>query len=66
MQAWFETSIKSRDRSELFNEWWSGEDEKLTEDVSDILFDTISYYDYKKKIFIMRLLPECFQAQAMR
>ncbi len=51
VQAWFEDSIKARDRSGLFNEWWNGEDEKLTEDVSDILFDTISYYDYKEDFY---------------
>ncbi|MCD8337802.1 MAG: ATP-binding protein [Lachnospiraceae bacterium] len=51
VQAWFEESIKSRDRSELFSEWWNGEDEKLTDDVSDILFDTISYYDYKEDFY---------------
>ncbi|MCD8119630.1 MAG: ATP-binding protein [Lachnospiraceae bacterium] len=51
VQAWFEDSIKDRDRSELFNEWWSGEDKKLTEDVSDILFDTISYFDYKEDFY---------------
>ncbi|MCD8014736.1 MAG: ATP-binding protein [Lachnospiraceae bacterium] len=51
VQAWFEANIKERDRSELFDEWWNGEDEKLTEDVSDILFDTISYYDYKEDFY---------------
>ncbi len=51
VQEWFETSIKDRDRSELFNEWWNGEDEKLTENVSDILFDTISYYDYREDFY---------------
>ncbi|MCD7766282.1 MAG: ATP-binding protein [Lachnospiraceae bacterium] len=51
VQAWFEESIKSRDRSDLFSEWWNGEDEKLTDDVSDILFDTISYYDYKEDFY---------------
>jgi len=35
----------------LFDEWWNVEDAKLTEDVSDILFDTISYYDYKEDFY---------------
>ncbi len=51
VQAWFESSIKARDRRGLFDEWWNGEDAKLTEDVSDILFDTISYYDYKEDFY---------------
>ncbi|MCC8103096.1 MAG: ATP-binding protein [Clostridiales bacterium] len=51
VQAWFEASIVARDRSELFHEWWNGEDEKLTKNVSDILFDTISYFDYKEDFY---------------
>ncbi|MCC8029678.1 MAG: ATP-binding protein [Lachnospiraceae bacterium] len=51
VQSWFEASVKAGDRSGLFNEWWNGEDEKLTEDVSDILFNTISYYDYKEDFY---------------
>ncbi|MCD8131884.1 MAG: ATP-binding protein [Lachnospiraceae bacterium] len=51
VQAWFEDSLKSRDRSELFSEWWNGDDVKLTGNVSDILFDTISYYDYKEDFY---------------
>ncbi|MCD7955910.1 MAG: ATP-binding protein [Lachnospiraceae bacterium] len=51
VQSWFEASVKARDRSGLFDEWWNGEDEKLTADVSDILFDTISYYDYKEDFY---------------
>ena len=51
VQEWFEASVKARDRSGLFAEWWNGEDEKLTKDVSDILFDTISYYDYKEDFY---------------
>ena len=51
VKAWFEDRIAARDRKELFREWWSGEDEKLTKDVSDILFDTISYFDYKEDYY---------------
>ncbi len=51
VQTWFEDSIKTKDRSGLFANWWNGEDEKLTEDVSDILFDTISYFDYKEDFY---------------
>ncbi len=51
VQAWFEASVKAQDRSGLFDEWWNGEDEKLTKDVSDILFDTISYFDYKEDFY---------------
>ena len=39
------------DRRELLEAWWSGDDRKLTELVTDILFDTISYYDYKEDYY---------------
>ncbi len=51
VQAWFEEKIKAQDRSGFFEEWWNGEDEKLTEEVTNILFDTISYFDYKEDFY---------------
>ncbi len=51
VQTWFEDSIKAKDRSGLFADWWNGEDEKLTKEVSRILLRTISYYDYKEDFY---------------
>lgn len=51
VKIWFEDTIGARDRRDFFKEWWNGEDEKLTRDVSDILFDTISYFDYKEDFY---------------
>ena len=51
VQAWFEEKFKAQDRSGFFEEWWNGEDEKLTEEVTNILFDTISYFDYKEDFY---------------
>lgn len=48
---WFTDTIAAKDRGELFREWWSGADDKLTKEVSDILFDTISYFDYKEDYY---------------
>ena len=51
VKIWFQERIAARDRREFFQEWWNGEDQKLTEDVSNILFDTISYFDYKEDFY---------------
>ena len=51
VKQWFEDKLQTRDRRELFQNWWDGKDEKLTQDISDILFDTISYFDYKEDYY---------------
>lgn len=51
VKKWFEEKISVRDRSSLFEAWWSGEDEQLPRDVTDILFSTISYFDYKEDFY---------------
>lgn len=51
VKRWFEDEISVRNRSGLFKAWWSGDAECLTQDVSDILFGTISYFDYKEDFY---------------
>lgn len=51
VRAWFEERIAARDRRDFFKKWWNGEAESLTQDVSDILFDTISYFNYKEDYY---------------
>lgn len=51
VKAWFEERIASRDRRDFFQAWWNGDDETLTREVSDILFDTISYFNYKEDYY---------------
>lgn len=51
IKAWFTDTVEAADRKEFFEEWWNGEDEKLTESVTDILFDTISYFDYREDYY---------------
>lgn len=35
----------------MFKAWWDGDDRRLTQDVTDILFGTISYFDYKEDFY---------------
>lgn len=51
VKKWFEEKISVRDRSGLFHAWWNGDAEKLTQEVTDILFGTISYFDYKEDFY---------------
>ena len=39
------------DRSELFRAMWQGDAEKAAQIITDFLFDTISYYDYKEDFY---------------
>ena len=48
---WFYDKSISGDRHELFETLWSGDAKKLTELLSDLLFDTISYHDYAESFY---------------
>ena len=39
------------DRRSLFVAFWNGDVEKITEQISDLLFQTISYHDYKESYY---------------
>lgn len=49
--SWFNDKMIATDRSELFCAMWLGDDKKTTEMISDILFTTISYHDYKEDFY---------------
>lgn len=51
VKKWFEERIVAKDRTALFKAWWDGEPEKLTQEITDILFDTISYFDYREDYY---------------
>ena len=51
VKKWFEEKIAAQDRTDLFNAWWDGDAETLTREITDILFDTISYFDYKEDYY---------------
>lgn len=48
---WFYKKSAGSDRRELFELLWSGNAKKLTELLSDLLFDTISFHDYAESFY---------------
>ncbi len=51
IKKWFDDHIKTRNRSALFDAVWSGNTEALTEEMSDLLYQTISYHDYREDFY---------------
>ena len=51
MVEWFRARILTTDRRELFEAMWEGDDKKATELISDLLFSTISYFDYREDFY---------------
>ncbi len=51
VKAWFTEVSRESNREELFQALWNGDAEKLTILLSDLLFDTISYYDYRESFY---------------
>ena len=47
----FKDSIDRTKQKELMEALWSGEEEKASERMTDILFDTISYHDYHENYY---------------
>ena len=48
---WFYDKSINSDRRELFEILWNGDATKLTELLSDLLFETISYHDYAESFY---------------
>ncbi len=48
---WFRKSMETSDRKELFQALWEGDEEKAGKWISDILFNTISYHDYRESYY---------------
>ena len=48
---WFQDTVMGMDRRSLFVAFWNGDVEKITEQISDLLFQTISYHDYKESYY---------------
>lgn len=48
---WFEDYAKRIDRRELFDSLWEGNTDQVTMKLSDLLFGTISYYDYHENFY---------------
>lgn len=51
IKTWLTDRSSREDRSEFFAALWNGNAEKLTNIISDLLFDTISYYDYRESFY---------------
>ena len=43
---WFDEKIAVRDRSKLFEALWNADTGRLSDLISELLFETISYHDY--------------------
>lgn len=48
---WFEKKAAGSDRRTLFAALWNADMDKLTGILSDLLFDTISYFDYRESFY---------------
>lgn len=48
---WFNESVKTVDRSRLFSAIWAGDTKTASEQISDLLFTTISYHDYQENFY---------------
>ena len=51
VDEWFSERIRKDNRKELFDALWAGDAAKLSETISQYLFDTISYYDYREDYY---------------
>lgn len=48
---WFNECMSKKDQTPLFNAFWNGDNEALTNLLSDILLTTISYHDYYENFY---------------
>ena len=48
---WFDDRARSWNRKALFDAVWSGDSEKITEEMNRLLRQTISYHDYKEDYY---------------
>ena len=51
VDEWFSDTVRRSDRKALFDALWSGNAEELSEVISQYLFETISYYDYREDYY---------------
>lgn len=48
---WFQKNVQTVDRSEIFASLWNGDAETAEQGISDLLFESISYYDYRESYY---------------
>ena len=51
IDEWFRKKVRTSDRKELFEALWAGDAKALSDIISQYLFETISYYDYKEDYY---------------
>ncbi|MDO4555949.1 MAG: AAA family ATPase [Lachnospiraceae bacterium] len=51
VKEWFEDQVKAADKKEFFEALWNLDEEKCSKILSDMIFDTISYHDYKEDFY---------------
>lgn len=51
VMEWFKDGIAQTDRKELFQALWDGDGESASRQLSDLLFETISYHDYDESYY---------------
>ncbi|MBR4027026.1 MAG: AAA family ATPase [Lachnospiraceae bacterium] len=49
--TWFTDNVKKLDRKPIFDAFWSGNEQEVSDFVTDLLFETISYYDYREDYY---------------
>ena len=51
VDEWFRRKVRTSDRKALFEALWVGDAKTLSDIISQYLFETISYYDYKEDYY---------------
>ena len=51
VDEWFSENVRKSSRKSLFHAIWTGDTDMLSEQISQYLFDTISYYDYREDYY---------------
>ena len=51
VRKWFWDRAAASDRSELFSAFWNADTDKLAQLITDLLFNTISYHDYRDSYY---------------
>ncbi len=49
--AWFKKDVQSIDRTEIFKAFWYGDAKTASSSISDLLFNSISYHDYRESYY---------------
>ena len=51
VSEWFKAKVKSTDRSDLFEALWNGKEQECARLLSQMVFETISFHDYKEDFY---------------